>query len=89
MSAAADEALQLSHYRRRLPPPRTRRAVRMRARLSQAAVARVCGVTHATVSRWEGEGRTPSDPRVLIAYVDLLERLAEQQRPAKEEQPTS
>ena len=60
--------------RRRLPPPQVCRAVRLAAGLTQAAVARACGVNRATVCRWEAGQRTPRGEH-LRAFLAVLEEL--------------
>ena len=62
-------------YRQLLPVPQMRRAIRKSAGVTQAAVAEVCGVDRASVSRWESGARRPSDSH-LVAYMGLLEQLA-------------
>lgn len=62
---------------RRLPPPDARRAIRQAAGLSQRTCAEHCGgVTQQTFARWEDGTRTPSTEH-LIAYVELLDALAD------------
>ena len=70
-----DDVLAEVKYRRLLPAPQMLRAIRRSAGVSQAAVAEVCGVDRASVSRWESGTRRPSGPR-LVAYMGLLEQLA-------------
>jgi transcriptional regulator with XRE-family HTH domain len=75
MTAALENALEIARLRRRLPDARTRRALRERAGLPQAVVARAVGVDRATLSRWESGTRNPDDSH-LEAYLQLLDRLA-------------
>ena len=70
-----DDVLVEVRSRQRLPAPALRRVIRKSVGVSQAAVAEVCGVDRASVSRWESGQRRPSGPR-LVAYVGLLEKLA-------------
>ena len=70
-----DDVLAEVKYRRLLPAPQMLRAIRRSAGVSQAAVAEVCGVNRASVSRWESGTRHPTGPR-LMAYMGLLEQLA-------------
>ena len=68
---------ELSQARLSLPRPRDRRLIRQRAKVSQAEIARVVGVTRAAVTRWESEsgGRDPSGTH-LRSYLQVLGRLA-------------
>jgi transcriptional regulator with XRE-family HTH domain len=68
-------ALEKARLRRRLPDPKTRRALRQRAGLPQAAVARAVGVDRATISRWESGEREPGEAH-LRSYIETLGRLA-------------
>jgi transcriptional regulator with XRE-family HTH domain len=68
-------ALDLARLRRRLPDPKTRRALRQRAGLPQSAIAKVVGVDRATISRWETGERDPENPH-LRPYIETLDRLA-------------
>jgi transcriptional regulator with XRE-family HTH domain len=67
---------ELAEIRSRLnlPPPEIRRAVRVSAGVTQAAVARACGVDRATVCRWEAGNRTPRGGH-LRAYLLVLGEL--------------
>lgn len=65
---------------RKLPTPTQRRALRQRAGLSQAALARVLGTTPAAVCRWECGLRHPHG-KLAAEYGQLLERLAMEGRP--------
>jgi transcriptional regulator with XRE-family HTH domain len=69
------QALERASARRRLPDKETRRLLRKRAGISQAALARALGVDPATVCRWETGDREPDDQR-LSAYLEALDRLA-------------
>ena len=60
---------------KRLPGPTQRRAIRLRASLSQAELARVLNVSRQAVARWETGDREPSTEN-LSTYVALLGRLA-------------
>lgn len=71
------EALSaLSQARLSLPRPRDRRSIRQRAKVSQAEVARVVGVSRTAVTRWEAGDRDPTGPR-LRAYMQVLDRLSD------------
>ncbi len=59
-----------------LPAPRTRRALREAAGLSQADIAGAVGVGKATVSRWESGTSSPTGEH-LIRYTSLLRELCE------------
>jgi DNA-binding transcriptional regulator YiaG len=50
------------------------RRIRLQARLSTVHVARVCGVTHPTILRWESGQRRPNGAAAL-RYLDLLDAL--------------
>lgn len=67
--------------RRRLPAPAMAREIRRAARVSQGRIAQELGVTSITVSRWEAGTRVPRGP-LLVAYVELLDSLAELTRDA-------
>jgi transcriptional regulator with XRE-family HTH domain len=68
------EAIEKARDRRRLPPPATRRRVRMRAGVTQIDLALALGVDSATVCRWESGQRHPRG-EMLHAYLTALERL--------------
>ena len=70
-----DRALYKSRARRRLPSPEQRRALRERAGITQADVAKALGVHRITVTRWETGQRVPGNKKIE-AYVRLLDRLA-------------
>ena len=57
-----DDVLAEVKYRRLLPAPQMLRAIRRSAGVTQAAVAEVCGVNRASVSRWESGTRHPIRP---------------------------
>lgn len=59
---------------RRLPPPKRRRRIRVRAGASLREVASALGVTQAAVSRWERGLRAPAG-EMRAAYAELLARL--------------
>src|SRR5262249_1514836 len=61
---------------RRLPSPEIRRALRVGASATLADVATHCGVTVATVSRWERGLRHPRGEQ-LGRYIDALDELRE------------
>jgi transcriptional regulator with XRE-family HTH domain len=56
--------------KRELPPPETRRALRMAAGATLEQVARVCDVSAQAVQYWES-GSTPRGDR-LLAYSEVL-----------------
>lgn len=60
--------------RRRLPPPKIRRAIREAVGATQADIADELGIHRETVSRWESGERTPRGEK-LVHYVELLDRL--------------
>lgn len=70
--AVADVQLQ-----RRLPSPNRRRQLRRRSGISQQTIALALGVTRAAVAKYEAGARTPRGA-VLRAYVDILDRFAEE-----------
>lgn len=81
MDAAAEEALALTRVRAWLRSGKAR-AVRKRARLSQADVARVLGTDTAQVSRWETGTAVPvrdSALRLARLYGDLEKIIAEEE----------
>jgi transcriptional regulator with XRE-family HTH domain len=69
----------------RTDPPAVARAVRARARLSQAEIAAACGVTPAAVSRWEAGNRKPRG-EAARRYAGLIEIL-DQAVPAGDARP--
>jgi transcriptional regulator with XRE-family HTH domain len=70
---AITEAEALS-FARRAVRAGLARPLRIEAGLSQAEVGRVCGVTHAAVSRWESGDRLPRGD-AGITFGLLLRRL--------------
>lgn len=58
-----------------LPPPEICRELRERAGVSQIAVAQMCDVHQAAVSRWEN-GRQPEGEAAYL-YYRVIERLKE------------
>jgi DNA-binding XRE family transcriptional regulator len=60
--------------RRRLPPPATRRAIRVAAGATQDDVAAVVRVHRETISRWESGRREPRRLH-LVRYIEILENL--------------
>jgi DNA-binding transcriptional regulator YiaG len=79
MATALDQLLADSRRRQCLPPPPIRRLLRERAGLSQADVAAALGVGRTAVTRWEAGSRRPRHA-VHALYVELLERLAQENR---------
>jgi DNA-binding transcriptional regulator YiaG len=69
----AKDAVRLSEARR-LAETGEARQIRLKSRLSTVHVARVCGVTHPTILRWERGQRRPSGDAAL-RYFDLLTAL--------------
>jgi transcriptional regulator with XRE-family HTH domain len=67
---AIDEALAVAQMRADLRSGRAR-AIRERARLSQADVARALGTDAPTVSRWES-GQCPPRRKYALALAQLL-----------------
>jgi DNA-binding transcriptional regulator YiaG len=67
--------------RRRLPSPAKAREIRLAAGVSQGRIAAELGVATITVSRWETGSRAPKG-QLLVAYVGLLDHLAELTRSA-------
>jgi HTH-type transcriptional regulator/antitoxin MqsA len=78
MAAPIDLLVASARQRNALPPPAVCRAIRLRAGVSQDEVARVLGVNRVAVTRWESGQRVPR-PVVRGRYVELLERLAQEQ----------
>lgn len=68
-------AVEHADLLRRLPEPAERRAIRERAGLSQAQLARDLDVSVAVVGLWE-RGERGFSRRTLRPYVELFERLA-------------
>jgi DNA-binding transcriptional regulator YiaG len=67
------DAIRLSEVRR-LAETGEARQIRLRARLSTVHFARVVGVTHPTILRWERGQRRPNGEAAL-RYLDLLTAL--------------
>jgi transcriptional regulator with XRE-family HTH domain len=63
--------------KRALPPPATRRALRIAARISLTEVAQTVGVTRQCVSPWELGVRTPQGDN-LERYARVLAMLAKE-----------
>jgi transcriptional regulator with XRE-family HTH domain len=74
MAATLQDLTQRLESRRKLPPPKVRRAIRLAAGASQADVGEVVGVTRQSVSLWEAGSRTPRGGH-LDAYLDVLRTL--------------
>ncbi|HXF83150.1 MAG TPA: helix-turn-helix transcriptional regulator [bacterium] len=70
-----EELLDRARQRRRLPDPKTRRLLRERAGITQAALAEAVGVSRAALCRWELGDREP-DEQFLAKYLAALDRLA-------------
>jgi DNA-binding XRE family transcriptional regulator len=75
--AYIDDVLARARARRTLPPPRSRRALREAAGLSQEQVAHALGVTRPQVSRYESGQRTPGVD-VATRYAALLDRIRQE-----------
>jgi transcriptional regulator with XRE-family HTH domain len=73
---AIDTLLAEARRRQTLPPPPLRRLLRQRAGLTQDEVADALGIGRTAVTRWESGAREPRRA-VRLAYIELLERLAE------------
>jgi transcriptional regulator with XRE-family HTH domain len=56
------------------------RSLRRRLGLSQAAAARIFGVTATTWQNWEYSGRTPGPARALVSILDRHPELVEEVR---------
>ena len=74
MSVLTRDVIEVSTARHAAADGRLRQA-RLRAKLSQADIARALGVTEATVSRWESGTRRPrrAEAQQLAALLRLLE----------------
>lgn len=79
--SALNTASIQADYMRRLPAPRERRAIRERAGVSRAQVARELDVSAAQVGQWE-QGKRGFSHRTLGPYVELLEALRRIAAPA-------
>jgi predicted transcriptional regulator len=79
MATAIEHLLADARRRGSLPPPPLRRLLREQAGLTQLEVAFVLGVGRPAVTRYESGARSPRGD-VRLGYVDLLERLAGEQR---------
>jgi transcriptional regulator with XRE-family HTH domain len=75
MSVMTKEVVAVSDTRHAAVDGRLR-AVRLKAKLSQADIARAIGVTEATVSRWEAGVRRPRREEAirLAALLEVLEK---------------
>jgi DNA-binding transcriptional regulator YiaG len=75
---ALDEALDRVRARARatarMPSPGRCRAIRVRAGLTQLALARVVGVSIGAIKHWESGRNHPREP-LLTAYLTVLDRL--------------
>lgn len=69
-----EDQLETAQLRRRLPPPRERRGLRILAGVSLQAIADRCGVSAVSVLRWEAGSRMPKGKN-LKTYLELLDRL--------------
>ena len=70
-----EQALAQARCRRSFPTPVERRLLRLRAGLSQAALAASVGITTAAISRYESGERSPRQ-KILERYAEVLDRLA-------------
>jgi DNA-binding XRE family transcriptional regulator len=77
MNDSLDAALARARAQQRLPEPPMRGFLRRRAGLSQQDIAKALSVTREAVAQWEAGRRTPR-PETAIAYLDLLNRLAQE-----------
>lgn len=75
VKATLEERLAHARMLRRLPDPASRRVLRLRARVSQQAIAEEVGCSREEIARWELGTRSPG-PRFLPAYLRVLDRLA-------------
>jgi transcriptional regulator with XRE-family HTH domain len=73
-SATLTRALAQVRLERELPPPSKCRQLRLRAGITQTAVAEVVEVNRASVSRWEAGSRIPTGAN-LVHYLEVLDLL--------------
>jgi transcriptional regulator with XRE-family HTH domain len=78
----SDDLIQLAHVRA-LTSSGAARALRLSAQLSLGEVARAIGVGTPTVLRWENGERSPQLSPAVLAYADLLDRLANRAAPRR------
>lgn len=65
-------------FRRNLPEPDERRALRIRSGLTQQFIADIVGVSRPAIAQWEkGSRTTPRDPRAFRRYLEVLQALRE------------
>lgn len=86
---ALDNMLAKRRLAQQLCPPKKRRAIRVRAGLSQADMALVVGVSAAAVSRWEAGNRTPQPGKTLERYIKALSFLAAGMQPTEKRASTT
>jgi DNA-binding transcriptional regulator YiaG len=53
-------------------------ALRKRVRLSRREMARLLSVEHTSIWRWETERLVPRDKEVALAWLELLDELADE-----------
>ena len=73
-SAALARAFAQVRLERELPPPAKCRQLRLRAGITQTAIAEALDVNRASVSRWESGSRTPTGDK-LLGYLEILDLL--------------
>lgn len=61
---------------RQLPPPHVARAIRLRARITQAELAEALGVAQPTIAHWEAGRKKPS-PAHAGEYAAALDAMGE------------
>lgn len=76
MTSATAELIAKAISRTTLPAPAERRAIRERARVSQAELAEAIGVTRQAIDHWERGDRFPTGAN-LERYAEALTALAQ------------
>lgn len=74
--SAVEEVVRLAQARRELPPPAMCRALRERAGLSLADMARAAGTSKQSVHNWES-GRCVPGPEHIHDYLTVLRAVQE------------
>jgi DNA-binding transcriptional regulator YiaG len=80
----SDQVAALARLRRMLESGQAE-ALRKRVRLSRREMARMLSVEHTSIWRWETEPSMPRDKDVALAWLELLDELADEPAEDSEE----
>jgi DNA-binding transcriptional regulator YiaG len=74
---AREQVAALARLRRMVDSGQAQ-ALRERVRLSRREMARMLSVEHTSIWRWETERSVPRDTEVALAWLELLDELADE-----------